>query len=196
MTNWYPEHTSMYEDVQTVNQHMNDPEEKRLKIYHRASRDSARTPVQWTAGENAGFSEHEPWFYVNENYKTVNVESEERDPESLLNFYRKAVGLRKSLPVIRDGKYREYRKLSGRVYLYERYMEESSGSNKNEDPQRVLVMVSFSDKPEKIRLPKGFDPEKASLLLGSYPEKEREALQPDGTVLFRPYEARVYGFPS
>ncbi len=54
MTNWRPESTSMYEDVQTRNQHPDWPEEKRLALYHRASRDSARTPMQWTDSENPG----------------------------------------------------------------------------------------------------------------------------------------------
>ena len=95
MTNWYPDKTSLYEDVQTRNQHPDWPEEKRLALYHRASRDSARTPVQWTGGENAGFTTGTPWFYVNENYPEINVEQALADPDSILNFYKKAIALRK-----------------------------------------------------------------------------------------------------
>ena len=203
MTNWYPKSTSMYEDVQTINNHLNSSEKKRLKLYHRASRDSARTPMQWTAGKNAGFSEHEPWFYVNENYTAVNAEAEDRDPASVLNFYREAIALRKSLPLVRYGKYREYYKRSQTVYMYERYMDreamriikKSMDAGKYEGKEafgRLLVICSYSDLPEEIRIPKNFDMTKAELLLGS--EKGAAALAEDGLILLKPYEARVYLF--
>ena len=194
MINWRPESTSMYEDVQTVNQHVNDREKKRLKLYHRASRDSARTPVQWTAGKNAGFSDHEPWFYVNENYQEINVEAEEQDPESLLNFYRKAVALRKSLPVVRDGKYREYRKRSGKLYVYERYMKKRSSNAP--DPGRLLVIASFSKKPQEMKLPKGFDAGKAKLLLGTLSGEQEAGFRETGVLRMPPYGAYVFHFDS
>ena len=118
MTNWYPDKTSLYEDVQTRNQHPDWPEEKRLALYHRASRDSARTPVQWTGGENAGFTTGTPWFYVNENYPEINVEQALADPDSILNFYKKAIALRKRLPVVRDGSYQVYERNSDALYVY------------------------------------------------------------------------------
>ena len=136
MTNWRPESTSMYEDVQTRNQHPDWPEEKRLALYHRASRDSARTPVQWTDGEHAGFTTGTPWFYVNENYKDINVEQALHDPDSILNFYKKAIALRKSLPVVRDGSYQEYYRGSDKLYVYARETKE----------QKLLVICSFTDK--------------------------------------------------
>ena len=204
MTNWYPKSTSMYEDVQTINNHLNSPEKKRLKLYHRASRDSARTPVQWTSGKFAGFSEHEPWFYVNENYTAVNAEAEDRDPDSVLNFYREAIRLRKSLPLVRYGKYREYYKHSQKLYVYERYMDKEAkrimqkstdaGKYEGKDTSgRLLVVCSYSDLPEEFRVPKGFDPAKAELLLGSEKEAAAQAAA-DGTILLKPYEARVYLF--
>ena len=180
MLNWRPSSVSMYEDVQTLNRHTKDPEEKRLKLYHRASRDSARTPVQWTAGPHAGFSEAEPWFYVNENYREINAEAEEQDPDSLLNFYRRAVALRKSLRAVHDGSYREYRKLSGKLYVYERVLNE----------ERLLVICSFSEKPVRFSAPKSYDLKSGELLLHNYPVKPDETLP----IKLRPYETRVYRF--
>ena len=177
MTNWRPESTSMYEDVQTRNQHPDWPEEKRLALYHRASRDSARTPVQWTDGEHAGFTTGTPWFYVNENYKDINVEQALHDPDSILNFYKKAIALRKSLPVVRDGSYQEYYKGSDKLYVYARETKE----------QKLLVICSFTDKPVRFQAPYNFSLGDMKLLLTNY-----DGTREENSFLTRPYEARVY----
>ena len=172
MTSWYPERSDMYEDVQTRNQYPKLPEEKRLPRLWKASRDSARTPMQWTAGENAGFTTGTPWFYVNQNYTQINVAQQESDPDSVLNFYRKAIALRKTLPVVRDGSYRDHNPLSGKLYVYTRETEK----------QTLLVVCSFTEKPARFRMPRGFTPDE--LLLCNYPVSEERTL--------RPYECRVY----
>ena len=103
MLNWRPNDPDMYEDVQTrynyTHSNLKAPPEKRLKKLWRSSRDSARTPVQWDCSPNAGFTTGEPWFYVNQNYPQINVAQQEEDPDSVLNFYRKAITLRKKLPL-------------------------------------------------------------------------------------------------
>ena len=81
----------MYPDVATQNaariaSHLL-PQSTVLKLIQRGARDNSRSPMQWSAEENAGFSTTEPWFYVNDNYKEVNVAAQEDDPASLLNFY-------------------------------------------------------------------------------------------------------------
>ena len=178
MTNWYPTDPEMYEDVQTRWQYFNvatkASPEKRLKRLWDGSRDSARTPVQWSAEENAGFTTGTPWFYVNENYKTINVADQEKDENSVLNFYRKAIALRKSLSSVRNGNYKEHGKLSGRLFTYSR----------EDDKERLLVVCSFTEKPTKWRAPKGFDLSSAELILQNY-----DSVTPD-TV--KPYETRVY----
>ena len=113
----------------------------------RSSRDSARTPVQWDDSEHAGFTTGTPWFYVNQNYKEINVAAQEKDPNSLLNFYREAISLRKSLKAVRYGDYKEYFPLSRKHYVYSR----------STDGQRILVVCSFSDRETSLRLPAGFD---------------------------------------
>ena len=179
MTNWRPEDPEMYEDVQTrytyAHSNLNKSPEERLKKLWRSSRDSARTPVQWDDTENAGFTTAEkPWFYVNENYKEINVAQQDQDPDSILNFYRRAIGLRKSLSCVRDGEYREYRKLSGKVYMYSRQNQR----------QKILVVCSFHKKPMGFRPPADFYLGGARLALCNYNTITEKTLQP--------YECRVY----
>lgn len=70
--------------------------EAALKAVARRSRDNARTPMQWTDGENAGFTDGTPWLRINPNYTAINVEKESGDQDSVLNFYKKLIALRKS----------------------------------------------------------------------------------------------------
>ena len=177
MTNWRPEAPEMYEDVQTrytyAHSNLNKPLDVRLKKMWRSSRDSARTPVQWDDSENAGFTTGKPWFYVNQNYPEINAAKQENDPHSLLNFYRNAIALRKSLSVVKDGSYKDHFFMSGKRYVYSR----------DNGKQKLLVMCSFSKTDISVRIPTGFDISKAKLVLHSYPNV-KDKLQP--------YEARVY----
>ena len=179
MLNWRPENAEMYEDVQTrwnyAHSNLNLPEEKRLQKMWRSSRDSARTPVQWSDAPNAGFTTAEtPWFYVNPNYKEINVEQQQRDPDSVLNFYKKAISLRKSLSCVRYGKYRLHQPLSRRLYTY----------TMEDEKEKILVVCSFSKKPVRFRFPENFDPLHAERILCSVE-------QPHANIL-TPYECRVY----
>ena len=178
MSNWYPEDPSMYEDVQTRWQYENvgtkkSPQKRLQRLWH-GSRDSARTPVQWDDSANAGFTTGTPWFYVNDNYKEINVAAQEKDADSVLHFYRKAIGLRKKLSCVRHGNYKEYGKYSSRFYTYSR----------EDEKQKILVVCSFSDKTENWKVPGGFDMKAAGLALCNYPDAVEGKL--------RPYEARVY----
>ena len=178
MLNWKPESAFMYEDVQTrwnyEHSALDKTEEQRLKRLWRSSRDSARTPMQWDESENAGFTTGQPWFYVNQNYQSINVAQQEEDPDSILNFYRKAIELRKSLSCVRYGKYREYRRLSGRHYIYSR----------QDSRQKILVVCSFSSKPTHFFAPRDFYLPAAELILHNYRQIKKHTLQP--------YECRVY----
>lgn len=71
-------------------------EEEALRIVNRYSRDNARTPVQWDSSENAGFTTGTPWLPLNPNYKKINVAEQEKDPESVLSYYKKLTALRKN----------------------------------------------------------------------------------------------------
>lgn len=177
MLNWRPSDPEMYEDVQTrynyAHANLKKSPEERLKKLWRCSRDSARTPVQWSDEENAGFTTGTPWFHVNENYKEINVAQQEKDPDSILNFYRKAIHLRKSLPVVRHGDYKEHYALSNKIYCYSRTME----------GEKLLVVCNFTAKNVPFKAPKGFDLAKAKLELQNYPTPGAD---------LKPYETRVY----
>jgi len=177
MLNWKPADPEMYEDVQTrynyAHSNLKKSPEERLRKMWRSSRDSARTPVQWDGSENAGFTTGTPWFYVNENYPQINVAQQEEDLDSILQFYRKAIALRKSLSVVRDGVYKEHFPLSRKLYVYSRVMK----------GQKLLVICSFSDRAEKMKVPAGFDLAKAKLIL-------QNVENTSSTLL--PYESRVY----
>ena len=179
MLNWKPESPDLYEDVQTRWEYENHATgksaEKRLKRLWRCSRDSARTLVQWNDSPNAGFTTSDsPWFHVNPNYTEINVAAQENDPDSLLNFYRQAVALRKKLSCVRNGDYVEHFKSSKKLYCYSR----------RNSRQRILVVCSFSGKPMRFKAPKYFPVDTARLELCNYAD-------PDPSVL-KPYEARVY----
>ena len=167
-----------YNDVASINMYRtffrHQSEAKRMHRIHISSRDSARTPVQWDDTENAGFTTGTPWFHVNPNYRQINVAAEERDPDSILNFYRKALALRKSNDTLLFGTYREYQAWSNRRYVYER----TYGSD------RYLILISFSEREQRFRLPKGFDKNDLKLQLSNYPTGEAGVL--------RPYEAQVW----
>ena len=179
MLNWHPESPDMYEDVQTIWEYRNHAtgksDEKRLKRLWRSSRDSARTLVQWDSSPNGGFTTSDtPWFYVNPNYTQINVAQQEEDPDSILNFYRAAIRLRQKLSCVHDGNYVEYNKGSSKVYCYSR----------RNGRQKILVVCSFSSKPQRFHAPKDFHIDLARLELCNYAESDPKVL--------KPYEARVY----
>lgn len=167
--------------------HLKDSIEKRMERIWHSSRDSSRTPMQWTAGKNAGFTTGTPWFYVNPNYEKINVEVQEKDSYSILNFYRKCLKLRKNSNVLLYGSYREYFPDDKEIYMYERRLCDVS----------YLIICSFSEKPVRIKLPKEFVGRKRRLLLSNYPrasqgEHRVDGLPEDEQGWFRPYETRVY----
>ena len=178
MTNWKPNSIDEYRDVQTIwNYHhsaLDKTEEERLKRLWRSSRDNARTPVQWSGAENAGFTTGTPWMSVNPNYPDINVEKQDNDPDSILNFYRQAVRLRKQLSCVRWGNYKEYKKHSKKLYMYSR----------QDSRQKLLVVCSFWNKPTRFKPPKDFYIPGARLALCNY-----NTITPD---TLQPYECRVY----
>ena len=178
MTNWHPSDPEMYEDVQTrynyAHSNLKKSPEQRLQAMWRSSRDSARTPMQWDGSENAGFTSGTPWFYVNENYRQINVAQQEADPDSILNFYRRAVKLRKSLSCVRGGEYREHFRHSGKLYMY----------SMTDSRQKILVVCSFSDKETRFPIPRGFDLAAGQLILSNDPKKQENTLPPYGCKVY------------
>jgi alpha-glucosidase len=105
-------------------------------------RDGERTPMQWNTSANAGFSATKPWNAVDAKYKTYNVETEKKDPNSILNWYRKVIALRHGNAAIRDGNYIELNGNDPTVLSYLR-------SYKDEN---VVVVLNMSGSPQKVKL--------------------------------------------
>ena len=90
-----------FEDISTKDQYQIAREaglsdREAMEVCNRMSRDNARTPMQWTSGENAGFTKGTAWLKINPDYKEINVEDQQNNPDSVLNYYRKLIALRKS----------------------------------------------------------------------------------------------------
>ncbi len=141
-----------------------------------ASRDNARTPVQWSAEENAGFSTGTPWFHVNPNYKEINVAAAEADPDSILNYYRAILKLRKEYKdTAIYGEYKEHLGCDKRVMVYDKIAEDGS---------KLTVVINLSDKPVSARRAKKFVDADAKRLIGNYKGSMADML--------KPYEAHVF----
>ena len=183
MTNIRLDSIEEYQDVASINAYHRFfrfmPQKWRLRRIHLSSRDSARTPMQWNGGEHAGFSAARPWFAVNPNYPDVNVEKEEGDPQSILNFYRSCLRLRKGSEALLRGEYQEFYPRHRRIYVYERRCPS----------ERVLVACSFSEKEQAWKLPEGYAAQEGRLALCNYPDGARIGR-------LRPYEAQVLRYPG
>jgi alpha-glucosidase len=109
-------------------------------------RDGERTPMQWSDGLNAGFTTGKPWLPIAPNYKTHNVATESKDPDSILSLYRKIIALRGSERALREGKYIE---LNGSDPYVLAFARQDVGGNS------VVVALNMSDSAQKVKLELG-----------------------------------------
>ncbi|MFZ1527689.1 MAG: alpha-glucosidase [Ferruginibacter sp.] len=138
-----------------------------------SSRDNGRTPMQWDTSINAGFGTGKPWLPVNENYKTVNVNAAETDPNSCLAYFKKMIKLRKENPVLIYGRYTLLDAENPDVFAYIREL----------NSKKFLVLLNFRKTRSSTNT--GLDISKAKLLIGNYTDASK-----DGSL--KPYEAAVY----
>lgn len=139
-----------FNDISTKDQYHTAREaglsdQEALEVCSRMSRDNARTPMQWTSGENGGFTKGTPWLKVNPLFKDVNVEAQEQDPDSVLNYYRKLVALRKSdelKEVFTYGEFLpEYENVDGVMAFY-----------RKDESKCILVAANFGKDAATIKL--------------------------------------------
>ena len=142
-----------FDDISTKDQYHTAREaglsdQEALEVCSRMSRDNARTPMQWTSGENGGFTKGTPWLKVNPLFKDVNVEAQEQDPDSVLNYYRKLVALRKSdelKEVFTYGEFLpEYENVDGVMAFY-----------RKDESKCILVAANFGKDAATIKLKSG-----------------------------------------
>ena len=137
-----------YNDVETINS-WNEAKAagKDMKTYlqlvHRQSRDNARTPMQWNAAKNSGFSDGQPWLKVNPNFEAINVEVQENDAQSILNFYRQLIALRKANKIMVYGDYACLNEDDDNLFIYTR----------SDEKQHYIILLNFSDTLQPIEHP-------------------------------------------
>ena len=139
-----------YNDISTIDQYhvardagLSDAQA--LEVCGRMSRDNARTPVQWNDQENAGFTTGTPWLKVNSNYKEINAASQENDPDSVLNYYRRLTAVRKA-PA-----YKEVFTYGETVPAYQD-TDTVMAYYRETESQRILVAANFGKEPVSLRL--------------------------------------------
>ncbi|MBU5479153.1 alpha,alpha-phosphotrehalase [Eubacterium sp. MSJ-13] len=128
MTNAHYDDISEYRDVESLNYYkilleQGKSKDEALKILEAKSRDNSRTPMQWSAEKNAGFSEGEPWINVAANYQVINVENEIGSQDSVYAFYKRLIGLRKEKDIISKGSIEFIEKANKDVLAYKREYE-------------------------------------------------------------------------
>ncbi|SMF01512.1 oligo-1,6-glucosidase [Paenibacillus barengoltzii] len=186
MTNVVFDSIDDYRDVETLNYYEEQrrngvPEADIMRAIRLKSRDNARTPMQWDAGPQAGFTTAESaWIRVNPNHERINVEEAIRNPDSIYHYYKKLIRLRKEHAVIVYGAYELLLRDHPQIYAFTRKLEKS----------RLLVILNFSSEEPVFEWPvEAMEPEDIELLISNYAPQEHEDLL---NLPLRPYEARVY----
>jgi alpha-glucosidase len=147
-------------------------EEEALACVHEFSRDSARTPMQWNAEKNAGFTSGKPWLPVHDDYESVNVEVQEKDADSVLNWFRKLAEIRKEYPVLETGDFEEI--LTDDPDLI--------GYIRKEGEESLCVLINLSDAHALFTCKEA---ENRELLLSNYSTYEKGSLAPLQCVILR-----------
>ena len=172
-----PDYNSMddYVDVETINAYQmlldqGKSPEQAFKIIQAKSRDNSRTPMQWDASENAGFSTATPWLKAGKSYPTINVENEKNGP--IFTFYQELIRLRKKLPIISEGDYRAAYHESNKVYAFERLL----------NGEQLLVLNNFF--PEEVEIELLDNYAQGHILISNYPDSKLGK-----TITLKPYQA-------
>lgn len=167
-----------YMDIESLNYYnilklQGKSEEEVIRILGAKSRDNSRTPMQWDASENAGFTKGTPWLKVCDRYKEINTESR-HEPDSVFQYYKELVKLRKELPVIQKGAVTPLLREDKEILAYKR---EYQG-------KELYVFCNFFD--GEVKVPYSI-PEDCKSILSNYGEE----ISPKELVL-RPYEAVMF----
>lgn len=173
-----PDYDSMadYVDVESLNAYQEllakgkSPVEA-FEIIRAKSRDNSRTPMQWNASANAGFSSGTPWLKAGKSYPEINVEAEKQG--QIFPFYQDLIRLRKCYPIIAEGDYRAAYKDSDKVYAFERHLGE----------EKLLVLNNFFAEDVDLELPQAY--QGGEVLISNYdtqPMTDRITLKPYQTL--------------
>lgn len=150
-------------------------EEEMLHYLRYKSRDNARTPFQWDDTENAGFTSGTPWIMVNPNYKEINAMEQLEREDSVFNYYKKLIRLRKENPVIVYGNYDLIFPESEEIFAYTRTL----------DREKLLVLCNYSDTEQHVERPELFAESRCMI-------SNCDVQTQENTVILPPYAAVVY----
>lgn len=178
MTNYPFESVETFNDVAVVNEYnivksQNGDVSPLLEKHKMENRDNSRTPMQWNNQTNSGFSEHSPWFPVNPNYKTINVADQQQDPNSILNFYKSLITLKKSDDIYTYGTFDLVDKNNEQVFAYTRTL-----NNK-----KVLIVANLTNQTATFKYDNSINQD--NILLHNY---KNEAIDINA---IKPFEAFV-----
>lgn len=168
-----------YRDVESINYYhilleQGKTKEEALVILGQRSRDNSRSPMQWDAGEYAGFSTEKPWIGIPKNHSWINVAGQEKEEDSILNFYRKLTGLRKKYEAVSEGTVEFLYREQPEIFAYRRRWNQ----------QEILVVNNFTDR--EIKLPEPLKDREYERLLGNYPPEQVAWIE-----TLRPYESMI-----
>jgi oligo-1,6-glucosidase len=178
MTNAYFTDIKQYKDMPTRNEYQFQLKQGAdmsafMKKIQFECRDNGRTPFQWDSTVNAGFTSGKPWLSINPNYKTINKATQDKDPNSVLNYFRKIVTTRKSNPILVHGKYTLLDKENPTVYAYTREWE----------GKKWLILLNFSTTESSVKI--GYNYRTKKQIINNYNVVT-------ASEKLRPYEAVVY----
>jgi alpha-glucosidase len=139
-------------------------------------RDGARTPMQWDAGKNAGFSCAEPWLPLSPDHQSENVANQRSDATSIYNLHRRLLSLRRTTPALVIGSYQPLA-ATGDLLVFIRRHEE----------RRVLVALNLGEEPSHVA--SETEPRRGRLLLSSFLDRGHETI--DGAIALRPHEGVI-----
>lgn len=188
MTNVRFETIEEYKDIESLNMYKDyvskgHKHEDIMESIYAKGRDNARTPMQWNAGPQAGFTTGTPWIAVNPNYREINAEQALNDPNSVFHYYRALIELRKKHDIIVYGDYKLLHEKDEQVYAYMRALGD----------ERLLVILNFYEEPAEFRLEEQIGWDSHELLISNYEVSAVSGEAEDfSQIALRPYEARVY----
>lgn len=192
MTNYPFSDIRDFRDVESINAYHEYTEtlhvdsDKMISYLRNKSRDNARTPMQWDETDEAGFTTGTPWMPVNPNYKRINAAAQIGDEDSVYNYYRKLISLRKEYPIIVNGDFELVGEDDTAVFAYLRHWKD----------QILWVACNFTDRMQKIVSPSSNHTEyrKWDVICTNY-SPSGDAFE-KGKIELRPYEAvAVLGNP-
>lgn len=149
-----------------------------LRELNASSRDNTRTPMQWDSSKNGGFTVGNPWLKVNENYEDINVEKQLKDSNSVLNFYKNIIKIRKENECLIYGSYNLILKEDKNIFAYERIL----------DDKKFLIITNLSNYDNTYSYNK-LNLRFSNLVISNYKVKEHKDIN---SMILKPWEARMY----